>query len=233
MLVVTGKARRNSGIGAESDFYSGIGECLQVFLGHFKAGAVLGDIGILANLVHILRIADERERSGFKSSLEERIVNPLQVIGISKENFIAHQRRNQENVAGFHGANEFCINRLIANAVGESVHARGEQRFSVHQIKFVSKDANLVFVRFIDDRAINFWLHLGAMAQPIVHPHLDVVGMIHGQFSDVGARFVWCLRAIAVVGGVGLARFEEASARGVKACASDFSSALVGSYGKD
>src|ERR1700739_3549838 len=97
----------------------------------------------------------------------------------------------------------------------------------------MSEDANLVFVCFIDDRAINFGLHLRAVAQPIVHPHLDVVGMIGGQFTNVGTRFVGRLRAITVAGRVGLAGFEEASARGIKARASDFSSTLVSSYGED
>src|SRR5207302_10326306 len=99
MFEVTREAKGDSGIGAEGDLYAGIGERLQIFLGHFEPCSVFGDIRIAAKLLRGLRTSRDLQGSGIESGLKERIVDPLDVIGVSKERFIAYQRRNKKDVA--------------------------------------------------------------------------------------------------------------------------------------
>jgi hypothetical protein len=70
-----------------------------------------------------------------------------------------------------------------------------------------------------------------AVTQPVIHPHLHEVGMMRRKFADIGAGFLWSLRAVAVVRGIcfpGI--FEEPVARGIETRTAQGSGALSVSY---
>src|ERR1700676_1494055 len=73
----------------------------------------------------------------------------------------------------------------------------------------------MLFVRFVDDGLIDGRLHFGAMAQPVVHPHFYVVGVMRREFADVRAGLLWILGTVAKVGGTRFACiFEKTMAPG-------------------
>jgi hypothetical protein len=68
----------------------------------------------------------------------------------------------------------------------------GLQQFSNRARLRVRDDLDVVFVSFVDERAIHVWLQLGLPAVPVVDPDLDELdafgAQLSGDFSRLRSR---------------------------------------------
>src|ERR1700676_2395398 len=164
MFEVARETSRDSGIRAERNFYSGIIERLQIHLGHLQSGPILRYVRIFLALFNNLSTANDGQGSGLKSRQKKWILQPRKIVGISKQHFVAHKRGDQENTACFHSLHKFIVHGLVTNAVSESINACRKQSLCVAQVKFVSEDAQMLPVRFVDDGLIDGRRNFGAMS---------------------------------------------------------------------
>src|SRR2546427_9104234 len=92
------------------------------------------------------RASDDPQTSRLEPCQEKRIVQPLYVVGVGEQQFVADEGGDQENGARFHRLDDVIIHGLVTNAMGKSVDTRRKQCFGVTQVKFVGEDADVLFM---------------------------------------------------------------------------------------
>ena len=80
--------------------------------------------------------------------------------------------------------------------MAEPVHSGAQQILRVGQRGDVRHDAETMFVRFVDDGAIQLRLQLLDRAIPVVHPDLDEVRLAGGELPDLRAGVVFGRHAV-------------------------------------
>ena len=86
---------------------------------------------------------------------------------------------------------ELIVDVPVPHAVSKRVDARAKEPLRILEGKEVGRDAELVLVGLVDDRAIQGRSQLLELAVPVVHPDLDEIDLPRGQllYGLSGLRF--------------------------------------------
>src|SRR5205823_1252023 len=99
----------------------GIGQLLEIFLGHLEEGRVFGKVRIGGDALLVLRAVQRGKSLGGNRSREERIAQKRRRLGVNESRSFPRQRgRRQPGSVPFHCRDELLVYRLITHAVREA-----------------------------------------------------------------------------------------------------------------
>src|SRR4029077_7374106 len=104
-------------------------------------------------------------------------------------------------------------------AVSKPVNPCSEQTLRVCQVEFVGENAHVLPMCLIDNCLIDFGLHFWIAAMVVVHPHLQVIGVVSRHLTDIGTGLVGSFWVITDVLGIRTAVcLGESSPGGKETC---------------
>jgi hypothetical protein len=86
---------------------------------------------------------------------------------------VARQRGNVADVPLLDGGDERCVDVLIADAVRDHVHARGQKPASVLDVEQVRRGSEPALVRLVDERAVDRRRHVVRSAHDMELDEVD------------------------------------------------------------